>query len=200
MGEVRRIMQVCACLWGGAFNPIIPVYDETPGSMVRTPSSYPRWHRGDEGLSRLLRARLFVESETGLATRAGIADLKLTYGEPSVFSLDDFFDPTDTRRSGQPRVPLGLTILDVYQELYDRQFQFVRRHDSRVVAFDSSPEHDAFIEAAFGGFPDRGYLSSLASAYREAFDPLRFQATPEVWTRIAKESYATPLRFTMNID
>ena len=113
-------------------------------------------------------------------------------------SLDAFFDSLEPRRSGQPRVPFGLTVFDVYQELYNRQFQFVRRHDSRVVAFESSPEHDAFIEAAFGGFPSRGYLSHLANAYREAFDPLQLQATAEVWIRIAKESYATPLRFTMH--
>jgi hypothetical protein len=198
MGEVRRIMQVCACLWGGAFNPIIPVCEETPEPWSEPPFPSPAGSEVTRGYLDFFEPDFFVESETGLAARAGVADLELTYGEPRVLSLDAFFDPPEPRRSGHPRVPFGLTVFDVYQELYNRQFQFVRRHDSRVVAFDSSPEHDAFIEAAFGGFPSRGYLSSLANAYREAFDSLQLQATAEAWTRIAKESYATPLRFTMH--
>ena len=30
LGSVRTIMRVCACLWGGNFNPIIPVFKKPP--------------------------------------------------------------------------------------------------------------------------------------------------------------------------
>lgn len=198
MGQVRRIMQVCTCLWGGPFNPIIPVCKETPEAWSEHPFPNPTGPELTRGYLDFFEPDFFVESETGLAARAGLADLKLTYGEPRVVSLDAFFDPPDPRRSRQPRVPLGLTVLEIYQELYDRQFQFVRRHDSRVAVFDSAPEHDAFIEAAFGGFPAQGFLSPLAKAYREAFDPVQLQPSAEAWMKVARDRYATPLRFTMH--
>lgn len=197
MGEVRRIVQVCTCLWGGPFNPIIPVCEELPEAWSEQPFPTPTGAEVTKGYIDFFEPDFFVECEGGLAARAGVADLKLTYGEPRVFSLDAFFE-SDPQRSGHPRVPIGLAVLDVYQQLYDRQFQFVRRHESGVVVFDSSPQHDAFIEAAFGGFPTRGFLFPLANAYREAFDPIQLQPNAEAWIKVAREGCATPLRFTMN--
>jgi hypothetical protein len=30
LASVRRIMRACTCLWGGVYNPIIPVFNEPP--------------------------------------------------------------------------------------------------------------------------------------------------------------------------
>lgn len=198
MADVRRIMQVCTCLWGGAFNPIIPVCDELPEPWKEHPFPTPTGMDVTRGYLDFFEPDVFVESESGLAARAGVADLGLAYGEPRVVSLNAFFEPREPRQSDPPKVPFGLTVLDVYQELYDRQFQFVRRHDSRVALFDGSADHDPFVEAAFGGFPTEGFLAPLAKAYREVFDPLLLQPSAATWVKVTKEGRATPLRFTMH--
>src|SRR5690348_3753141 len=98
MGEVRRIMQVCTCLWGGEFNPIIPVCEELPEPWSEDPFPTPTGAELARGYLGFFEPDVFVESETGLAARVGVADLRLTYGEPRVVSLDAFFDPLDPRR------------------------------------------------------------------------------------------------------
>jgi hypothetical protein len=41
MAQIRRIMQVCSCLWGGAYNAIIPVCDDIPEQWRRLPFDNP---------------------------------------------------------------------------------------------------------------------------------------------------------------
>jgi hypothetical protein len=195
MTQVRRIMQICTCLWGGIFNPIIPVCEELPEPWKEHPFPAPAGMELTKGYFDFFEPDVFVESESGLAARAGVGDLKFTYGEPRVVSLNAFFEP---RQNSRPEVPFGLTVFDVYQELYNRQFQFVRRHGSRVAFFDSSADHDPFVEASYGGFPTEGFLAPLAKTYREAFDPLQLQPSAASWIKVREEGCATPLRFTMH--
>jgi hypothetical protein len=193
MPEVRRIMQVCSSLWGGAYNPIIPVCDELPDKWLQPPFRNPTAEELAKGYLNFFEPDVLVESEPGLAARAGIRDGGLNYGKSRIVSLGSFFE---SGQGNQPRIPFGLNIFDLYQDLYDREFKFVRRHDHRAVLFESGTSHDAFVEAAFGGFPIEGLLSSLAQAYGEAFDPLRLTPSSENWTKVIKEGCATPLFFT----
>jgi hypothetical protein len=193
MTALRRVMQVCTCLWGGAYNPIIPVCDELPEQWTQRPFPNPTGLELATGYLDFFEPDVFVESETGLAARAGVSDLKLGYAEPRVVSLDAFFEADQSK---QPKIPFGLGILDLYQNLYDREFKFVRRHDQQVVLFETGTDHDAFIEAAFGGFPPEGFLAPLARAYREAFDPQPLAPDADSWLKVTREGRATPLRFT----
>lgn len=191
--EIRRIMQVCSCLWGGVYNPIIPVCRELPEKWIEPHFGNPTGEDLAKGYIDFFEPDVFVESEPGLAAHAGVGDAVLTYGKPRVVPLGSFFE---AREREQAKVPFGLIILDRYQELYDREFQFVRRRDQPVALFDKGTIHDAFVEAAFGGFPMDGFLLPLTQAYREAFDPLRLSPSAENWTKVIRERCATPLRFT----
>jgi len=161
MAEVRRIMQVCTCLWGGAFNPIIPVCDDLPEQWTQQPFHTPTGLEFAKGYLDSFEPDVFVESESGLAARAGIGELKLTYLEPRVVSLNVFFEPG---RGGEPKIPFGLTVLDLYQEPYDRQFQFVRRHDRRVAVFESSADHAPLCRSGFRRISDRRLSCTLGAS------------------------------------
>ena len=187
-------MQVCACLWGGAYNPIIPVCSELPERWRQDPPL--RNSTGEElarGYIDFFEPDVFVESEPGLAARAGVGDRSLTYSEPRVVSLAAFFEP---KEGNQTKTPFGLSIFDLYRDLYDREFKFVRRHNSRVVLFENGTTSDAFVEAAFGGFPTDELFSPLVKAFGQMFDPLRLVPSSENWAKVVKESYLAPLLFT----
>jgi len=186
-------MQVCTCLWGGVYNPIIPVCSELPDKWTEAPFRNPTGQELAKGYINFFEPDVFVESEPGLAAHAGIGDINPTYGKPRLVSLEAFFEPGQGDRT---TIPFGLSVLDLYQELYDREFKFVRRHDQRVVQFETGTTHDAFVEVAFGGFPVRGFLSPLAQTYGKAFDPLRLPPSGKNWTKVIKENCATPLSFT----
>ncbi|HEX3971321.1 MAG TPA: hypothetical protein VHX19_08355, partial [Stellaceae bacterium] len=45
LASVREIMRVCTCLWGGIFNPIIPVFERAPKDW--RPEIYQRFRGAD---------------------------------------------------------------------------------------------------------------------------------------------------------
>ena len=193
MAEIRRIMQACSCLWGGVYNPIIPVCDKVPEQWRKQPFDKLTAPEMTKGYLDFFEPDVFVESESGLAARAQIENVPLYLGHPRIVSLDAFFDAVQDRRS---EVPLGLNIFALYQDLYDREFKFLRRHDQGVALFEKSETTGAFVEAAFGGFPEQGFLSANAQAYVDTFNPLQLAPTAENWTKVIKERCSTPLTFT----
>ena len=190
---LRKVMQICACLWGGVYNPIIPVSDLLPEVWTERPFHPSNALELTKGYVDFFEPDVFVESEPGLAARLGISDLLLRYGEPRVRPIDAFFEPV---QSSHDKIPFGLGILDLYQDLYDREFKFVHRNARRTALFEKGTDHDAFAEAAFGGFPTEGFLAPTARAYCEAFDPVRITPTAASWAKIHDERCATPLLFT----
>ena len=177
-------MQACSCLWGGIYNPIIPVCDDVPEQWRKPPFDNPTAAELTKGYLNFFEPDVFVESESGPAARAQIENMDLDFGHQRSVSLDAFFETAQDRRK---EVPLGINIFALYQDLYDREFKFVRRHDQRVALLEKTATYGAFVEAAFGGFPEQGFLSAIAQAYVDAFNPLQLAANAENWTKVIKE-------------
>src|SRR5687768_8066532 len=76
MSAVRTIMRYCTCLWGGMYNPIIPVF-RTPPKGWRS-EKFERVRGADvaKGYIRFFEPDVFVESEGGLADEAGLSALR----------------------------------------------------------------------------------------------------------------------------
>ena len=193
MAELRRIMQVCSCLWGGIYNPIIPVCSDIPEQWRDLPFDNPTTAELTKGYLNFFEPDVFVECESGLAARAQIDNVDLDFGHPRILPLGAFFEPAEDRRK---EVPFGLNIFALYQDLYDREFKFVRRRDQRVALFEKTAAYGAFVEAVFGGFPEQGFLSAIARAYVDAFNPVQLTANAANWTKVIKEHCPTPLSFT----
>jgi hypothetical protein len=192
--SLRRIFQVCSCLWGGAYNPIIPVSATLPDAWME-----PHGLRNPDpidianGCVRFFEPDVFVESEEGLAKQIGLAVGDLGYGQPRLLHLDAFFkrpEPYD------PDVPFGMSIWGVYKDLFEREFKFVPRHERRVALMACDNTDAAFVECFLGGFPTDGRLAALADAYKDAFDPVVLAATAENWVKVVREGFLSPLRLT----
>jgi hypothetical protein len=191
---VRRIFQTCACLWGGVFSPIIPVCKVLPdawrdrhGVLDPSPEDLAK------GYIRFFEPDVFVEAGQGLAESVAINSAELDFGHPRVLQLDAFF------RTGDPYqrdIPFGTDIFHVYEELYEREFKFVSRHERRIAIFETDASGDAFVAANFGEFPTEEPLSGRRTAYLDAFDPVKLQATAENWVKAIRERYELPLHFT----
>ena len=71
LASVRAIMRACTCLWGGTYNPIIPVFKRPPKEWK--PGIYERF-KGPAIAKRvcpILRAGRVCRSGSGLARRSG---------------------------------------------------------------------------------------------------------------------------------
>jgi hypothetical protein len=122
MEAIRRIMQLSTCLWGGFYNPIIPVSSTIPDVWKESHFPDPSGLRLARGYLDFFEPDVFVEAESGLAAQVGLADTEIDIGHSRVMPLDAFFGPHRDRDS---RMPFGVNIFDLYKDLYEREFKFV---------------------------------------------------------------------------
>jgi hypothetical protein len=191
---LRKIFQTCTCLWGGVFNPLIPVCKALPDAW-RDRHSVLNTSPEDlaKGYIRFFEPDVFVEGGHGLAAAISISSEDRDFSHPRVLPLDAF------SRQGDPYqkdVPFGTDIFHVYEELYEREFKFVSRHERRVAIFESAASGDAFAAANFGEFPTEAPLSGRKTAYLDAFDAVKLEPTAENWVKAIRERYELPLHFT----
>jgi len=192
--SVRKVFQACTCLWGGVYNPIIPVSKALPDAWRdRHLALDPTPQDLAKGYIRFFEPDVFVEAEQGVAAAIGMDSEDLDFGRPRVLQLDAFFTTEDPY---QRDIPFGTDIFHVYEELYEREFKFVSRHARRVAIFETEASSDAFVAANFGEFPTDAPLSGRREAYLDAFDPVKLQPTPENWVKAIKERFELPLHFT----
>ncbi|WP_348262660.1 hypothetical protein P8935_23075 [Telmatobacter sp. DSM 110680] len=194
MKSLRRIFQTCTCLWGGAYNPIIPVSATLPDAWrERHPLPNPDPVEIAKGYIDFFEPDVFVEAQEGLAREIGLTVGDLDFDSPRLVSLDAFFTKGDRF---DPDVPLGTNIFHLYEDLYEREFKFVSRHERRVALMTTETENAPFVECFMGGFPDAGPLSGLAQAYQDAFEPVTLAPTAENWMKVVKEGFLFPLFLT----
>jgi hypothetical protein len=114
--------------------PSLPVWTEADSrNVVRLRSSLKSFFLDplevSKGYLDFFELDVFVESESGLASRLGVSDDALRFDQPRVLSTDAFFEPSQTIES---EIHFELSIFDLYQDLYLREFKFIHRHFRRA--------------------------------------------------------------------
>ncbi len=194
IGTVRQVMQVCACLWGGVYNPIIPVCPVLPEAWKRPPFRDPTPEALARGYIEFFEPDVYVEAEEGLAVRLGIENIDLEIGTKRVAALSEFLAEPTARNDGPP---FGLSIFDLYKALYEREFKFKSRHAARIGLFTAaSREDEPFVEAVCGGFPKKGRFAHIERAYCDAFAPRAVKLAPKTWETSVREGWRSALQFT----
>lgn len=186
-GAVARFARLCACLWGGRFNPIIPVARTLPSAWKRTLRRNTTGRDLADGYIRFFEPDVFVEAEEGLAKEIGIEPGGRL--DPRVLPLSALVLTSETRHAD---FGFGLNAFDIYRHLYARELQFVSRQKRRMAVFERSDPSHPFFDVAFGVFPAQKSLAYIRKAYVEAFEPKSFTATPETALEIVKKGAGTP--------
>ncbi|BBO08499.1 hypothetical protein SG09_78490 [Bradyrhizobium ottawaense] len=187
-------MRASTSVWGGEYNPIIPVFKRPPKEW--TPEIYQRFKGAEvaKGYTRFFEPDVYVEAERGLLEEAGLGALRREHTiHPSVMTLDAFLEPERGRNSGEPR--FGLRMLDVLRHIYKTEQQFVLREtrDKVLVAPDRA---NASVEAMFGLYPTASSTKYLRQAYIDAYRPDKVKPSPDIWRRVFLKGAQTPLSAT----
>lgn len=194
LSSIRRFMRTCACLWGGAYNPIIPVFRNRPRDWH---PDIPDFLTGAEiarGYVEFFEPDVFVEAEPDLLERIGLGALRNTTGlRRPVIPLDALLACRQNRDWSE--LAFGLGIVDVLQHVYEseQRFQLREPHSAYLV---KRHRGTGLVEALFGLYPDDGPSNYFARAYGDAFKPDVVEATPETWIKVYLEGSVTPLRLT----
>lgn len=193
--SIRKIMRACTCIWGGLFNPIIPVFHRPPSEWNHEP--YKTGLKGvniAKGYINFYEPDVYVEAEHGLLEEVGLGALREKHTlEPCIISLDDFLKPQDSKDWSEPF--FGLNIIDVYQNLYDTEHRFKLKHE-RAAILVKEENGSGLAQAIFGVYPKLKDTAYIKKSFVDVFAPKVLKATPESWLEVFKNGAETPLRLT----
>lgn len=188
MQTIRRFLRLCACVWGGRYNPIIPVFEETP-------KRWPEWPTSTSGLDiargyiDFFEPDLLVEASPGMADRLGWKYDRTAFDFSRLISIEDFFKIDDR---GRVDFADAVDVLHLFADLYDNEYKFERRHKAPFALFDPHDDSGAFFEAVGGTYPNDQVLKYILDDYRDIFDPETLPATAESLLRLMTEGYRGP--------
>ena len=187
-------MRICACLWGGVYNPIIPVFRNQPQDWRPDVPESLTGAQVARGYVEFFEPDVFVEAEPNLLERIGLGALRTTPGlRRQVIPLDALL--ACGRHRNQSELEFGLGILDVLKDVYERERRFQLR-DARPAYLVERRPGTGLVEAVFGLYPNDAASSYFARAYANVFRPASVEATPDTWTKVYMEGGFYPLGIT----
>ena len=191
--SLRRIVRLCACLWGGTYNPLIPVCRVLPKAWRGDLYSRLTGKSVTQGYLRFFEPDVYVEAQPGLAIECGIDDDSSFGFHSRVVPLDEFVKHESGRA---PEFAYGLSIFDVYRELYAKEYRFQPRDERNVVLFDGRSSDMSFIEAVSGAFPKDETLGFIRRGFVDAFKPEIRTPTAANWLDALRRAAGDPLGIT----
>ena len=148
-------------LVGGIFNPIIPFFESVPSWGAREDFQFENPRQIIDGYLDFFEPDFVVEAEEGLAAGFG-------FDPRRVLQLTDI--PERLRGRGWDKY--GLSVYDLYLELYREEFRFESRHRHNIVYVEAREStFDDFVAANFGSFPPQKQLEYFSRDYKDIFDP-----------------------------
>jgi hypothetical protein len=181
-------MRWSACLWGGRLNPIIPV-GEYPACWREEQKPLQRSDRQvAEDYMSFFEPDVLIEAEQGLAASIGYGALSEDKFHAQLLTLDDLHGADEGRR---PDFRFGLSIIDVYCDIYESQRQFVLRDPPPSFVFTET-SLTPIVEAVFGSFPTEAGAEHFREAYQKVFNPELVDVSPKHWFAYFLERATVP--------
>ncbi|MCL1124301.1 hypothetical protein [Shewanella surugensis] len=182
--NIEKIFRINTCLWGGLYNPIIPVFGRTPtwwsnDSLKRELPS--------EALNRYLdffEPDILVECEKGLARNSG-------YDSRRVINLEELL----VGEGHESWNGFGLDTYDLYNELYDNEYKYQLRtpHNITIVEGKSAVQN-MLVSCLFGKFPEQKEYSYYERVFKDNFDAHTIKLEDENLDKIYREGITSPIR------
>ncbi len=179
-----EIFRINTCLWGGKFNPIIPYFKRLPSWWERKGYRFENANQIINGYLDFFEPDFLVETEKGLADRFG-------FNPERVLQLNEILQ----RDGERDRDRYGLSVNDLYRDLYRKEFQFLRRHKHNIIHVKAKEaSFTNFIACNFGDFPAQKALKYFERAYKDVFDPSPANIDALSLSKFYKSGYISPIR------
>ena len=182
--KVLEIFRINTCLWGGMFNPIIPFFEDVPSWWERGGYRFENAKQIINGYLDFFEPDFLVEAEKGLADGFGF--------EPSrVLQLADILE--DSVEGGWDKY--GLSVHDLYAELYKEVFRFESRLKHNIVHVETIDSiFDSFVACHFGSFPVQEHFGYFENSYKAVFDPEHTTLDASTFLNLYESGWSSALK------
>lgn len=181
--NILEIFRINTCLWGGTFNPIIPLFECVPSRWERDGFRFENTKQIVNGYLDFFEPDFLVEAEEGLAA-------EFCFDPKRVLQLIDISDRTGEKIEDR----YGLSVYGLYRELYAKGFQFEQRHKHNVVHVKSTDAaFTNFVAANFGDFPIQGQFGYFEREYEGIFDPEHIALDAAALSKLYQSGYSSAL-------
>jgi len=182
--RVLDIFRINTCLWGGKYNPIIPLIKQVPSWWDRHNHRFESAEQIVNGYLDFFEPDFVVEAEPHLADGLG-------FDRGRVLSLSSLL----TGKNDRDWNGHGLTVLSLYRDLYRKKFQFARRHDHDIINVVSEKRSlSGFSACLFGSFPEETELKCFDKAFTDAFEPKKVALNSESLCTLYTSGFTSALR------
>ncbi|MDD2829000.1 MAG: hypothetical protein PHW18_05440 [Sulfuricurvum sp.] len=181
--NILKIFQINTFLWGGKFNPIIPFFKQVPKW----------WSKHDHlkyNAQQIINDYLdFFEPDFIVEAEKGLAD-NIDFDKDRILSLDNMLHKDEYRSLDE----YGLNVNDLYIHLYEKKYQFERRHKVDIVNVISKEKSlKNFISCTFGSFPEDEDFSYLEKNYIDIFEPASIELDAKSLLELYSSQYFAPI-------
>ena len=182
--NVLEIFRINTCLWGGKFNPIIPFFECVPSWWEREGYRFENAKQITNGYLDFFEPDFLVEAEEGLADGFG-------FDPERVLQLTNILE-----RPGEGDWDrYGLSVHNLYSELYKEEFRFESRHKHNIVHVEAKESVFAnFVASNFGSFPIQEQFGYFERAYKDVFKPEHITLDAAALSKLYKSGYSSALR------
>ena len=183
--SLEKVFQINTLLWGGKYNPIVPYFKRVPKWWGGSHKSY--------NATKILNDYLdFFEPDFIVETEEGMTK-DLVFDEGRVLQLEDLLSLDEHSLDDK----YGLTVYDLYVDLYEKKYQFERRHKVNIVNVTSeNKQNQLFTSCIFGSFSKLPELSYFEEEFIDIFDPKKVELNDISLIELYKGRNLSPLDAT----
>lgn len=160
INSIKKAIEINSTLWGGTYNPIIPVYKGTPRNWEK-PFKSPSGEEIVKGYIEAFDPDILVQCTTslpGYVRQLGL-DIVQTY--------EVWEKGTNQNKEVYPK--FGIGIFEILNHIYDEHFRYQEKNPPKIVIPKLPKNNSLFWASIFGILPK--YISTIInSGYKKALE------------------------------
>ncbi|AMT98063.1 MULTISPECIES: hypothetical protein [Psychrobacter] len=183
--NLEKVFQINTLLWGGKYNPIVPYFKRVP-----------KWWGSDHktyNATKILNDYLdFFEPDFIVETEESMTK-DFVFDKERVLQVDDLLSVDEHGLDDK----YGLTVYDLYVDLYEKKYQFERRHKVNIVnVISENKKNQLFTSCIFGSFSKSPELCFFEEGFIDVFDPKKVELNDISLIELYQGSNLSPLDAT----
>jgi hypothetical protein len=185
--SLLEAIQINSTLWGGTYNPIIPLYKRTPATWADKPMRAPKADAIVKGYIEAFDPDVLVKCAKELPDFIPALGLKVVEANKIWASY------RETKRMITPS--FGVGVFELLNRVFAEHFRYKEKFSVRVVIPKIPDRHDLFWAAFLGQYP-KDIQGDVLEGYRNALDIETVDACPRTLKDLLGGRVLFPRRIT----